>query len=86
MLSGVASPDWKQTDFATIDAEGNPSEFLFAIGPLMKGTLWETTAVPELRGQAMRVAQLLLDDAALVSPGHDYRISVEEEHVIEYYI
>ena len=73
-------------DFATIDAEGNPSEFLFAIGPLMKGTLWETTAVPELRGQAMRVAQLLLDDAALVSPGHDYRISVEEEHVIEYYI
>ncbi|WP_417384623.1 FAD/NAD(P)-binding protein [Gimesia sp.] len=73
-------------DFATIDEEGSPSEFLFAIGPLMKGTLWETTAVPELRGQAMRVAQLLLDDAALVSPGHDYRISVEEEHVIEYYI
>ncbi|WP_417390894.1 FAD/NAD(P)-binding protein [Gimesia sp.] len=73
-------------DFATIDAEGHPSEFLFAIGPLMKGTLWETTAVPELRGQAMRVAQLLLDDEALVSPGHDYRISVEEEHVIEYYI
>lgn len=73
-------------DFAVIDAEGNPSEFLFAVGPLMKGTLWETTAVPELRGQAMRVAQLLLDDVALVTPGHDYRMSVEEEHVIEYYI
>ncbi|QDT45000.1 hypothetical protein Pan241w_51170 [Gimesia alba] len=73
-------------DFAVIDGEGNHSEFLFAIGPLMKGTLWETTAVPELRGQAMRVAQLLLDDVTMVTPGHDYRISVEEEHVIEYYI
>lgn len=73
-------------DFAVMNAEGNPSESLFAIGPLMKGTLWETTAVPELRGQAMRVAQLLLDDVALVTPGHDYRFSVEEEHVIEYYI
>ncbi|MDF1743819.1 MAG: hypothetical protein P1V19_08990, partial [Gimesia sp.] len=66
--------------------EGEHSEFLFAIGPLMKGTLWETTAVPELRGQAMRVAQLLLDDVSTVTPGHDYRFSVEEEHVIEYYI
>ena len=73
-------------DFAVINAEGEHSEFLFAIGPLMKGTLWETTAVPELRGQAMRVAQLLLDDVSTVTPGHDYRFSVEEEHVIEYYI
>ena len=73
-------------DFAVIDREGRPSEFLFAIGPLMKGTLWETTAVPELRGQAMRVAQLMLQEAVPAEPGHDYRISVEEEHVIEYYI
>ncbi|MFK7776796.1 MAG: FAD/NAD(P)-binding protein, partial [Gimesia sp.] len=73
-------------DFAVINSDGDPSEFLSAIGPLMKGTLWETTAVPELRGQAMRVAQLLLDDVSTVTPGHDYRFSVEEEHVIEYYI
>lgn len=73
-------------DFAVINSDGEHSEFLSAIGPLMKGTLWETTAVPELRGQAMRVAQLLLDDVATVTPGHDYRFSVEEEHVIEYYI
>lgn len=72
------------TEFEVIDREGNHSECLFAIGPLMKGTLWETTAVPELRGQAMRVAQLLVQDAA--EPGRDYRFSVEEEHVIEYYI
>lgn len=73
-------------EFAVIDREGRHSEFLFAIGPLMKGTLWETTAVPELRGQAMRVAELLLTDALPVEPDHDYRFSVEEEHVIEYYI
>ncbi len=73
-------------DFAVIDRKGRPSEFLFAIGPLMKGTLWETTAVPELRGQAMRVAQIMLEEAVPAEPGHDYRISVEDEHVIEYFI
>lgn len=73
-------------DFAAIDAGGRSSKFLFVIGPLMKGTLWETTAVPELRGQAMRVAQLLVDEVGAPPPGHDYRFSVEEEHVIEYYI
>jgi uncharacterized NAD(P)/FAD-binding protein YdhS len=74
------------TDLAVIDQEGRHSEYLFAIGPLMKGTLWESTAVPELRGQAMRVAQLMLEDVVTAEPGHDYRFSVEEEHVIEYYI
>ena len=73
-------------DFAVIDRKGDKSEFLFAIGPLMKGTLWETTAVPELRGQAMRVAQSILADVAPDEPGHEYRFSVEDEHVLEYYI
>lgn len=73
-------------EFEVIDREGRHSDCLFAIGPLMKGTLWETTAVPELRGQAMRVAQLLVQDAIPAEPGRDYRFSVEEEHVIEYYI
>ena len=73
-------------EFAVIDREGKHSECLFAIGPLMKGTLWETTAVPELRGQAMRVAELLVKETVTAEPGRDYRFSVEEEHVIEYYI
>jgi uncharacterized NAD(P)/FAD-binding protein YdhS len=47
-------------DFAVVDQEGRPSDFLFAIGHLLKGTLWETTAVPELRAQALHVAQALL--------------------------
>jgi uncharacterized NAD(P)/FAD-binding protein YdhS len=47
-------------DFAAIDGDGKSSRFVYAIGPLLRGTLWETTAVPELRGQAMRVAQTVL--------------------------
>jgi len=73
-------------DFAVIDAEGASSSILYAMGPLMKGMLWETTAVPELRGQAMRVAQVLLDEVVPTQTGEDFRFSVEEEHVIEYYI
>jgi uncharacterized NAD(P)/FAD-binding protein YdhS len=34
------------------------------IGPLLRGTLWETVAVPELRGQALEVAQVLLEGSA----------------------
>ncbi len=47
-------------DFAAVNHQGQPSDFLFAIGPLLRGTLWETTAVPELRAQAHQVAQALL--------------------------
>ena len=49
-------------EFAAVGGDGRRSGFLYALGPLLKGSLWETTAVPELRGQAMRVAQLLLRD------------------------
>jgi uncharacterized NAD(P)/FAD-binding protein YdhS len=73
-------------DFAVIDSDGNNSNTLFAISPLMKGSLWETTAVPELRGQAMRVAELMLEPVTDEVVGRDYRLSVEEEHVIEYFI
>jgi uncharacterized NAD(P)/FAD-binding protein YdhS len=33
---------------------------LYAIGPLLKGVLWETTAMPEIRRQAALIAQDLL--------------------------
>ncbi|HVJ85603.1 MAG TPA: FAD/NAD(P)-binding protein [Caulifigura sp.] len=65
-------------DFAAVDSEGHVSNRLFAIGPLLKGSLWETTAVPELRGQALRAAQILLDIAPVAAmPG---------EEVLEYCI
>jgi len=37
--------------------QGTASRSLFAIGPLRKGGLWETTAVPELRQQAYSLAE-----------------------------
>ena len=50
-------------EFAAVDSSGFPSAFMRVIGPLLRGTLWETIAVPELRGQAMRLAQSLLAGA-----------------------
>jgi len=64
-------------NFAAIGMDGRPSRFLYAIGPLLKGSLWETTAVPELRGQAMRVAQIMLEQ---------HPIETSEADLIEYCI
>jgi uncharacterized NAD(P)/FAD-binding protein YdhS len=47
-------------NFRVTDGGGYASEFLFALGPMLKGSLWETTAVPELRMQALRVAETIL--------------------------
>jgi len=71
-------------DLAVIGRDGRPSGCLFALGPLLKGTLWETTAVPELRGQAMQLARVLLADE--MAAGDEDRFRVLEEAVIEYYI
>jgi uncharacterized NAD(P)/FAD-binding protein YdhS len=45
---------------AAIDAHGGPSDFLYAVGPSRKGSLWESTAVPEIREQVAELATLLL--------------------------
>ena len=45
---------------AVFDASGGLSRCLFAIGPLRKGRLWESTAVPDLRLQAAELAKHLL--------------------------
>ena len=49
------------SDHTVITPDGARSDVLLALGPLLRGSLWETIAEPELRGQAMRVAQTLLD-------------------------
>jgi uncharacterized NAD(P)/FAD-binding protein YdhS len=46
---------------AVVDKRGVSSKSLFAIGPVRKGSLWETTAVPELRKQASDLAEHLLN-------------------------
>ena len=83
---------------AIIDGDGNVSKQLFTLGSHMKGILWESTAVPDLRVQAERLAIELLrqinatestDDVIKILP---QRIktkviqAVKEEELIEYYI
>jgi uncharacterized NAD(P)/FAD-binding protein YdhS len=46
-------------DGALIDSQGSPSDFLYALGPLRKGKLWESIAVPELRVQVSGLANQL---------------------------
>lgn len=65
-------------DHTVISREGERSGRLLALGPLLRGTLWESVAVPELRSQARRVAETLLGRA--VTP------SVEAEVMMEYMI
>jgi len=45
---------------ALVDADGTPSDRVFALGPILKGQLWETTAVRELRVQAHDLARHLI--------------------------
>jgi uncharacterized NAD(P)/FAD-binding protein YdhS len=47
-------------DGALIDHSGVPSDLLDAVGPVRKGSLWETIAVPEIRGQVSELSKLLL--------------------------
>ena len=53
------------SDGAVIDADGNPSDRIFAIGPVRKASLWESTAVPEIRVQAKALAGLLVAQYSL---------------------
>ncbi len=41
---------------AIVSADGRVQERLMLVGPLRKGQLWENTAVPELRGEALAMA------------------------------
>ena len=48
-----------EPDGALIGADGRPSTTLFTLGPPLKGRDWETTAVPEVREQALALAKRL---------------------------
>ena len=48
--------------FRTINAENQENECLFTIGSLLKGELWESTAVNELKNQAKELAVLLTNE------------------------
>jgi uncharacterized NAD(P)/FAD-binding protein YdhS len=42
---------------ALVDASGQPSTRIFAIGPLTRATFWEIVAVPDIRNQCHRLAE-----------------------------
>jgi uncharacterized NAD(P)/FAD-binding protein YdhS len=50
------------TEGAILDQEGRVSTTLATLGPTLRGSLWETTAVPEIRAQAARLATRILTD------------------------
>jgi uncharacterized NAD(P)/FAD-binding protein YdhS len=45
--------------FQIINSDGNPHTNLYTIGSNLKGELWESTAVNELRDQAEKLAEKL---------------------------
>jgi uncharacterized NAD(P)/FAD-binding protein YdhS len=47
-------------DGALLAGDGSKVGGLYALGPLLKGELWETTAVPEIRSQAKALAHTLV--------------------------
>jgi uncharacterized NAD(P)/FAD-binding protein YdhS len=67
---GLARPDGHRLGLdvadsgALIDSQGVTSESLYALGPLRKGKLWESIAVPELREQIAELAKLLVEHPA----------------------
>ncbi|ACL57637.1 hypothetical protein [Methylobacterium nodulans] len=44
-------------DLTLIDQHGDAHHPLWTLGPLLRGTLWECTAVPDIRGQAADLAR-----------------------------
>jgi uncharacterized NAD(P)/FAD-binding protein YdhS len=44
---------------ALLEKDGVPSRCLYAIGPPLKGILWEITSVPEIRTAALQLAKLV---------------------------
>ncbi|HEV7864624.1 MAG TPA: FAD/NAD(P)-binding protein [Acidimicrobiia bacterium] len=57
-------------DGRLLDRMGEPSDTLWALGPLRRGALLETTAIPEIRQQAAALAQLLPTAAMAVEVGY----------------
>ena len=66
LAQGLVRPDPlflgfdSSADGALIDQDGIVSDSLYAVGPARKGSLWESTAVPEIREQVFQLVQHLV--------------------------
>ena len=71
--SGTATLDPLRPGFATSDAErlvnrdGQASSWLFGIGPMRRGELFESIAVPEIRAEAAHVADVFVKELDLTA-------------------
>ncbi|WP_035951784.1 FAD/NAD(P)-binding protein [Parafrankia sp. EUN1f] len=77
LAAGLATPDGLDLGFATeasgrVVAADGPRPAIWAIGPLRRGELWESTAIPEIRGQAAVLARAVI--AALPGPRVPLRV------------
>ena len=70
VIDGLVKPDPLGLGFAALpdghllDGNGRARSNLFAIGSLLRGALWESTAIPEIRKQAQHVANMLMAESA----------------------
>ncbi|GAA4640563.1 FAD/NAD(P)-binding protein [Actinoallomurus vinaceus] len=68
--SGLARPDPLRLGLdaeeagAVLDATGRPHDRIFALGPMLRGVRYETTAIPEIRAQAAALVPRLLETIA----------------------
>ncbi len=58
------------TDAQVIDTYNRPSHRIFAIGPAARGTLWEITAIPDIREQTFRLARDVFGAGAETTVSH----------------
>jgi uncharacterized NAD(P)/FAD-binding protein YdhS len=76
VVDSLLSSGWARSDvlglgvdvgpaFELRSSSGAPSPGLFAIGTAVRGALWETTAVPEIRSAAVTVAETIAAAARL---------------------
>ena len=70
--------------FAALERDDGRSSFLFALGPLLKGTLWETTAVPEIGARQCESRQYFFRTS--IPSAAAAEIVPTFADVIEYYI
>jgi uncharacterized NAD(P)/FAD-binding protein YdhS len=64
---------------ALIDARGGPSAWASVIGSARRGSMWETTAVPEIRQQAVQLAERVTSSVPFPPP-YSGRAVQPEEH------
>ncbi|WP_162641630.1 FAD/NAD(P)-binding protein [Streptosporangium sp. 'caverna'] len=56
---------------AVLDATGHSDGRVFTLGPMLRGSLYETTAIPEIRAQAAALASRLIE-AVTIRPGRSH--------------